>query len=85
MILLALSEEFELGQRDGGEEVLAHAESVQDDLVELGASSTSEESVELKKEKISKMNFFSSKYGFYLKKSNKRRNEREREEGERLP
>ena len=49
VVLLALSEEFELGQRDGGEEVLAHAESVQDDLVELGASSTSEESVELKK------------------------------------
>lgn len=49
MVLLALSEDFELGQGDGGEEVLAHAESVQDDFVELGASSTSEESVELNK------------------------------------
>ncbi len=46
---MALSDQFELRERDSGKEVLAHAETVQNDLIELSLSSASEESVQLRK------------------------------------
>jgi hypothetical protein len=54
---VTLLESFQARNRDRGKVVIGHAETVKNNLVELGASAASKERVQLKKRKKCKKEF----------------------------